>query len=1032
MAYYIIFRHTSHTPVIVLSTMFNRLGKTYVGLLLVILFGVVVHAPLSVSLGSLFPDQALFIKAWKEILMLIAGVVLIALIIIGKEYRLLKKPLILMAAAYAALHFVNMFRGYGWESVLSGLIIDLRYVFYFVLVYFAVKLFPRYRTLFMELFLLGGIVVVGFAVLQNFALPPEALEILGYGPDTIAPYLTVDLNDSYIRINSTLRGPNPLGAYAASLLIMIYTFWLAKGSRLTDRAKYGLAFFAIGGLVALWSSYSRSAVIGLAVGLAVVMIYLLQSGRIKSFIKQHKSAVTVIAMALISISILTATNHGFVSNVVLHENPSEASDLNSNEGHLSSLTDGFNLMLKQPFGKGVGSTGSASLFTDQPLIIENQYLFIAHEIGWLGIVLFLAIFLFVQNRLWAHRHDWLALGLFASGWGLAVVGLLLPVWVDDTVSIIWWGMAALVLASGYKRPPRHEVVRIKHVARKIREASWKKWLKDICVLLMLVIIFQLIYPSGTMPLASYVDDVNLGGKSKADAIKILDDMYADKIISINLGSSEDNSVKASLADLGIVVDNSDRIEGIEYNWYWRLVPSSIFWFHTVNGTKEATYDRDTTVLNDYVNDHLMTLCGTDPVNAKVVIKSGELTVEKSKVGLECDSEVIYEALSIIKPTLGNHEFNIDVKVSEKQPDIQTEAAESYLDGFNKKIVDGLALKHLDDEFVIKKADLLGWLSFTDDGMKIYYKLDEAKLVDYLNKQIASKIESSPGVTYVTTYNFVEKSRTLGETGYKLDAEETVDNIQDYLSGKESSATIVAQITSPSIVYKRTYSSNDEGLTALITNYAKDHGGTYGVSMIEIGGSSRKAGYNENKVFTTASTYKLFVAYSTLLRVESGAWSWSDYITGGRNLASCFDYMITNSDNACAEALLWKIGYNTVTNEAHALGCTNTNFKDGNITSTPADLALFLGQLQSGGMLSQQSSRDKLINAMKNNIYRSGVPAGIPSATVADKVGFLWGLLHDATIVYSPSGTYVLVIMTNNQTWGNIAELAGQIETLRNQ
>jgi hypothetical protein len=54
-------------------------------------------------------------------------------------------------------------------------------------------------------------------------------------------------------------------------------------------------------------------------------------------------------------------------------------------------------------------------------------------------------------RLWRKRSDWLALGVFAGGISLAIIGLLLPVWVDDTVSIIWWGMAAIALASVQKK-----------------------------------------------------------------------------------------------------------------------------------------------------------------------------------------------------------------------------------------------------------------------------------------------------------------------------------------------------------------------------------------------------------------------------------------------------------------------------------------------------------------------------------------------------------------------------------------------------
>jgi len=90
----------------------------------------------------------------------------------------------------------------------------------------------------------------------------------------------------------------------------------------------------------------------------------------------------------------------------------------------------------------------------------------------------------------------------------------------------------------------------------------------------------------------------------------------------------------------------------------------------------------------------------------------------------------------------------------------------------------------------------------------------------------------------------------------------------------------------------------------------------------------------------------------------------------------------------------------------------------------------LSLLETGQILSQQSSRDVWIASMKKNVYRQGIPKGIPSAVVADKVGFLDAWLHDASIVYSPKGTYVLVIMTESSSWANIADLAGQIETLR--
>ena len=149
------------------------------------------------------------------------------------------------------------------------------------------------------------------------------------------------------------------------------------------------------------------------------------------------------------------------------------------------------------------------------------------------------------------------------------------------------------------------------------------------------------------------------------------------------------------------------------------------------------------------------------------------------------------------------------------------------------------------------------------------------------------------------------------------------------------------------------------------------------------------------------------------------------------MTKCFDDMIVRSDNACAEALLKKIGFTPITNEAKAFGATRTSFLGSSgIKSTAEDESLFLSLLYSGQILSQQSSRDVLINALKRNIYRQGVPAGMPGVTVANKVGFLDGLFHDAAIVYSPSGTYVLTVLTEGSSWANIAELTRQLEMLR--
>lgn len=419
----------------------NYIEKIYISTLLIIFGGIVLHAPISVGFGVLWPDCGLLIKSWKEILMLVAGLMALYLLYKNKQFKLLRDPIVLAVGAYATIHLALLFyMNQGFASSLAGLAINLRYLLFFALVYIAMQLYPNYRRLFIKVGIAGALIVLSFALMQVFILPRDILKYIGYSIDTISPYLTIDKNNDFIRINSTLRGPNPLGAYAGMILVLIVSA-IAKHKIVKDKWPLGIvAILSAGGVVALWASYSRSALIATIVAIAVVLA-------VVAFRKL--STKLWITIGLVSLTLVgglfLARDTQFVSNVLLHENPVGGSSISSNEGHVNSLADGLNQMVHQPLGAGIGSTGSASILGNKAEIIENQYLFIAHEAGWLGLALFMFIFTMIQVRLWRLRSNWLALGVFASGIGLALIGLLLPVWVDDTVAIIWWGLAAIAL-----------------------------------------------------------------------------------------------------------------------------------------------------------------------------------------------------------------------------------------------------------------------------------------------------------------------------------------------------------------------------------------------------------------------------------------------------------------------------------------------------------------------------------------------------------------------------------------------------------
>ncbi len=419
-------------------------------LLAVIFVGIVLHAPFSVFFGTLLPDFSLVLKAWKEVLMLLA---LILMVIYVSRHHLWRKivgdKLLWIIAGYSALHLLLLAFGGTLQQLLAGLMIDLRFLCFFVLVYVYVQIFPSWIPLFKKLLIAGAVIVIGFGVLQ-LLLPRDILAHIGYGPQTIMPYLTVDQNPNFVRINSTTRGPNSLGAYSA-IVISVAAAWLLSRERKTEKwEKLLVGSVILLSAVTLYVSYSRSAWIAAIIGVAIAIYFSVNYHKRKLF--------TLVSLGVIGLCIgLFALFGGgrIVSTVLLHEDPLETGQVNSNDDHAKSLVQGAGLMISQPLGAGIGSTGSPSLTTNSPLIIENYYLYVAHESGWLGLGLYLTITAMVLVRLWRQRQDSWALGVFSAGIGLAIMSLLLPIFTDDTVSIIWWGAAALVLVMSEKKGARH-------------------------------------------------------------------------------------------------------------------------------------------------------------------------------------------------------------------------------------------------------------------------------------------------------------------------------------------------------------------------------------------------------------------------------------------------------------------------------------------------------------------------------------------------------------------------------------------------
>lgn len=231
---------------------------------------------------------------------------------------------------------------------------------------------------------------------------------------------------------------------------------------------------------------------------------------------------------------------------------------------------------------------------------------------------------------------------------------------------------------------------------------------------------------------------------------------------------------------------------------------------------------------------------------------------------------------------------------------------------------------------------------------------------------------------------------------------------------------------------------NQDLINLITDWAENEPGEFGVSVLELNGE-RRAEYNADERFVSASTYKLFFVYAALHQIENSVASLQSETSIGRTVEDCIESLLVYSWDICGWPIAQFVGIERLEVLLHDQGFTSTDLNnydsDGNFVgdkySTPADEALFMTKLYKGQLLNAEHT-EYFIDLLKTQKWRERIPAGVPEGiTVADKPGWLYEYENDAAIVYGKSSTYVLVIMSNNSSEDRLAELSSAIYNFMN-
>lgn len=187
--------------------------------------------------------------------------------------------------------------------------------------------------------------------------------------------------------------------------------------------------------------------------------------------------------------------------------------------------------------------------------------------------------------------------------------------------------------------------------------------------------------------------------------------------------------------------------------------------------------------------------------------------------------------------------------------------------------------------------------------------------------------------------------------------------------------------------------------------------------------------NESCIFTSASLYKLFLTYAILEQVDAGVLSLQDQMADGATIDDYLTSTITVSANEPAKELAHLIGWENIETFIHEQGFVSTSFNpyleydgiyyNGDLETTPAEVAFLLERLLEGELLSEASTK-YFLGLLGNQQLVYALNTGLSSdVTFAHKTGLLDDVSHDAGILSMDGQNYIVAVLTDG--WLNATD-----------
>ena len=560
------------------------------------------------------------------------------------------------------------------------------------------------------------------------------------------------------------------------------------------------------------------------------------------------------------------------------------------------------------------------------------------------------------------------------------------------------------------------------------------------------IIFQIVYPSSRLIPGTQVDGIDLGGLKYSEAVTKLNNEYGELKLAIYFGKNGAAFQSPKMKEVGIGVDNEARLSTINYPFYLRIIPGSIWWAQGLSKTGDIAYTYDKNKIAEYTLSKVGSDCSIPPQNASLKLVDPQLQLVPSVTGGNCDINDFQQSLAKVEPK-SEGDNKVRIAIDETPAPISDDMARDLAGKLNGRLASAMPITVDNTTDSIPGRVVLSWLDFKaivpeqtidnsgNQQASLKFIVNKDRMEDYLNQDLAAKLIKKPGVSKISTNDFTETSRTNGANGRGLDTAKIGQSVEDYINLKTQKAVGATIVVGPTMVYTRTYTPTSVGFSALLAQYAQDNPGTYSMVFTELGGVEhpRSASYRADEKMAAAGIHSLYIGYTDIMQQYINVARPVDIISGSNNNEDCFKLMFQRFDKGCRIGFYNYFGYATLTSRGKEAGLKNTTFAGENTTTSASDLQNLMVGLYKNKVARVEGGQ-KILSVLRAIRPSEGIPEGSgANIEITHVTGEADGVYNDSAIVYSTNyGAYALTVMSNGEgaSWDKVAGLAKKIIALK--